>query len=406
MLVSFTMQAAVFCGCGATVPVNGIFPSVRCKKCGADLALDAARWKDMFEPGYFASALGFADGEGHPVLAIHRHRIAYGKRPPRCTCKGPDLDPVELMRLEHVFCPACGKTVPVRPADDLCRAIQPHAKLVVREHPELDEETAFYLVCEIDVAAARALRWKDEDNRIADASSPAITLEDMNALAHDEEEDVREALAANPAVPPEILVVLAGDEAHDVLDLVAKNPCAPIDALTRVVENDRADDYNVAAELGKRELPADLVELLARRSAYRYRVVAAKQASCSIGTLHVLAEDSDSDVRRAATERIAALGPAADALPTFDEQLARDPESTRRLLAANQSAPAETLAQLARDPSDAVREAAAGNPLTPPAELQRLACDKREAVRLAVAGNPGAPPAALQILALEARTKR
>ncbi len=140
MFQSFVMQLMVDCGgCGSSVPVNGVCERVSCSRCGQDVELDGAFWKNAFEPGYFAEALGFEEGEGREVTQFggHSAKIGYGRRRPRCqSCKGPNLEPEELAQTlagGGCSCPACGQHIRIRPADELVRAIHPAARFMVGE---------------------------------------------------------------------------------------------------------------------------------------------------------------------------------------------------------------------------------------------------------------------------------
>ncbi len=335
------MRLSIDCSaCNISVPVNGVVSSVRCYHCGETQSLDPAFWNNAFEAEYFGEALGFAEGEGKQISSIgaRRYRLAYGRRTPRCqACKGPDLDLLSLGTLiEHgrCFCPACGQGIRLRLADELARAINTRAVMVVGETalsgaeqamqakttpilfqcmgcggalkvdgstravscehcgnsnylPDglwnqlrpVPKEQVFFLVCEYDQTAAREAQWSTEDGRIQAAASQQLTLEEALRLAKDSEDDVRIALARNGATPNDALWALAGDDDDDVIE----------------------------ALMGRADLHPAIVDKVAQHSDYDARVLAAKHAQCPLETLHRLANDDDDDVKTTAQERLAAL---------------------------------------------------------------------------------------------------
>ncbi len=139
MWESFVFQVTVSCpGCRDIVPVNGIVPSLTCARCGHTIALDRAFWMDAIKPEYFVEALGFEQGKGCTVQDLATKReVDYGLRIPRCqSCKGTNLalDALERMLPQGACpCPDCGRSIRLRPADDLCLAVQPRARFMVHE---------------------------------------------------------------------------------------------------------------------------------------------------------------------------------------------------------------------------------------------------------------------------------
>jgi hypothetical protein len=265
MLESFTIMLSIDCeACRTPMPVNGIVPWVRCHGCEQVRQLDAGFWTSAMEPDYFGEALGFENGEGRQVTSMGHpeYRLSYGRRIPRCQkCKGPDLDLSTLgnfLPRGRCFCPACGNSINVRPADDLCRAINPRAQFVV--HETFGEAPAtgaasplfpclgcgagisadgssrtvvcgrcqaqnfvpdalwrqlrpppvshgFFLVCAYDAAARAEARWADDDLKQQDAARADLTYEQFAKLAKDEDDDVREIVARNAACPQDILPI-------------------------------------------------------------------------------------------------------------------------------------------------------------------------------------------------------
>jgi len=366
-LESFTLLVSIDCiACRTSIPVNGVVPAVRCYHCGTESALDTELWTSTFVPEAWAEALDFAPGEartltklGHPEI-----RVAYGRRVPRCqTCKGPDLDPAVLATLVphgQCFCPGCGTTIRVRPADALCTELNPRARFVVGETAHdaaaraaeakttpilfacmgcgggltvdgsqrqvgctycgasnylpdglwqklrpVPTPEVFFLICEYDEAARIEARWIDDDARREDAARPDLPPALYQRLASDDDSDVRAAVAGNPAVPPQLLDVLAGDDAYRVRAAVAGNPATDPATLHRLVA-DRDSDV-LAALSGNPRLPVAALEALARSETSRKREAAAKHPAVPLELLHRLARDAHRDVREAARERLAEL---------------------------------------------------------------------------------------------------
>lgn len=341
MFVSFTFRLSLDCSaCHMAMPINGFAETVACYHCGEAHALGPAFWTDAIDKDNLAEAAGMGEGEGKvsTVMGRRKYELAYGRRTPRCqSCKGPDLDVAMLAQFAatgHCFCPACGHEIRVRAADDLVHAIDARATLVVgettldaaaqaatkRTKPMLfacmgcsagltvdgrtravtcqycqasnylpdglwqqlnpvPKATVWFMICDYDELALRELRWANEDARIADARSPATPPELLARLARDEDDDVVAAALANPALPPEVAWELAAT----------------------------ADDDAVVAMLGNPTLGAPIVERAATHADYRVRVAAARHPSLSLAKLHELAHDSDSDVERAAKDRLAEL---------------------------------------------------------------------------------------------------
>lgn len=367
MLESFTLQLSIDChACRTSIPVNGLVPSVRCYQCGAEITLDAGFWTSTLGPDEWAEALACEPGDarmtttlGHPQI-----RLVYGRRAPRCQkCKGPDLEPahlVPMLQRGQCFCPGCGTTIRVRPADELCMQANPRARFVVHETAHdaaalaMQSKTTpvlfacigcggglsvdgsqrqvtctycdasnylpdglwqqlrpvptpevFFLICEYDEAARNEARWACDDVRREDAARPDLTLDQYQRLASDDDSDVRAAVAGNPAVPPQLLDALAQDDSYQVRVKVAENAVTDPSTLHRLV-GDHDSDVRAALVANPRLAPAS-VEALAKSDDYDHRVAAAKHPALSLDTLHRLARDSDSDVQEAARARLAEL---------------------------------------------------------------------------------------------------
>lgn len=365
---TFTLRISIDChACRTSLPVNGFTTSVRCYRCNEVNALDLdGFWRSQLEPEYFAEALEMEQGDGREVTSMGgtSARVAYGRRTPRCqACKGPDLDPVPLshfLSAGRAFCPACGTPIRLRLADDMIRAINPAARMVVGEDLEDDttraahqktqpvlfacmgcggglqvdgssrsvvcqycnapnflpdglwqqlhpvpKPTAFFLVCEYDEATLTQTRWTSEEVRAADAARPDLSPAQYAQLARDEEDDVRIAVAGNPAAGPEALWQLAHDDDYQVRAAVAKNPAAPPQALAKLATDDDSDVLEALTT--NPNLPPPVVEQMSRADSYQVRVAAAKHPALSVDSLQRLSGDDDSDVQEAARARIEQL---------------------------------------------------------------------------------------------------
>jgi hypothetical protein len=115
-------------------PINGIVGSIRCYHCGEVNRLEQAFWTwflhdDLFERAFQPPVEEKRSGRIQPVCWVF-----YRPRMPRCRrCDGPEIDPDALVGAASCFCPGCGAAIPVRAADDLCRAIHKGARVVVGE---------------------------------------------------------------------------------------------------------------------------------------------------------------------------------------------------------------------------------------------------------------------------------
>ncbi len=367
MLVSFTFRITRECqACKISLPLNGISAELRCYHCGEVNPQDASFWTYVIERAHFASALGFQEGEASESRVMSRlgnYVYAYGKRTPRCqVCKGPDLvlDALQAEAADdgRCFCPACGQSIRLRPADDLVRAINDRAVLVVGETtgdatmqartkihvfacmgcggglkvdgsrrsveceyckaanylPDglwneinpVPKPHAWFLVCDYDDASMRTLRWSDDKTRAADAATAPLSAEEFEQLSRDGESQVRAAVAGNPACPPAILERLAYDRDGEVMPSAAGNPHTPLQALIDLAAQSEQESVwqALCSHVGQH---APVIEQLAQHHRYGARVLAAGHPALSLATLHKLAKDDDSDVQKAARARLDAL---------------------------------------------------------------------------------------------------
>lgn len=318
---SFTLSLSLACpGCEHPLPVNQMTDAVTCKACGENVPLPAVYWAEVFSGDCWPEALRLEPGEGMQKRIWGRYsaKVCYGRRAPRC----PDCH-VELgMDLRSdLDCPGCQRRIRVRPADALAQAVVPHAQTVVGEAIELastgSEPVLFgCLACGAGLSvdgSARTVRCSHcgRDSYLPDdlwrrfnpvtktrtfyvfADITPARAEQLRLLSGSWQE--RQNLAISTG-NPDLLRTLAGDDDSDVREATAKNPSTPDDALLALLDRE-ADHIMERSELSPR-----MLEALSHVSDYRARVRVAQHPDCALAWLERLAEDSDNDVRRAATQ--------------------------------------------------------------------------------------------------------
>jgi hypothetical protein len=123
--------------CQISNPLNAITNAITCYHCGETNTLDTAFWTWFLHPEIFDRAARLADGEEGrsgrvmPVCMVHFARSA-----PHCPDCKYQLPPESLE--EHssggrCFCPTCGRAIPLRAADALCKSLNAGARVVVGE---------------------------------------------------------------------------------------------------------------------------------------------------------------------------------------------------------------------------------------------------------------------------------
>jgi hypothetical protein len=293
-----------------------------------------------------------------------RFELGYGRKTPQCqACHDAELALealAELVTEGHCFCPACGHAIRVRAADDLCRAIDPHARFMVGEtslgpgEQQVEARTtpilfacmgcggglrvdgtsravtcqyceasnylpdglwqqlapvpkshAFFLVCDFD-ADAPAARRSLFDTPELEAPSKTTGAAELARLADDPATDVRRAVAGDPRTPPHVLARLVDDRDGAVVRAVASNRATPFEVALALAARRDADVTRSLLE--NPELDEEIVERIASSNDPRDRSASIGHSNLTLATLHRLAHDDDDDeVKRAANERLIAL---------------------------------------------------------------------------------------------------
>lgn len=123
------------------------------------------------------------------------------------------------------------------------------------------------------------------------AGNPSASAEILSRLAEDADEQVRMAVAGNPSSPPQLLAGMADDdwEFYEVRELIASNPSSSTDTLS-FLAGLRDEDPDIDVDSGLSAI----------------RVAVAGNPKTPTNSLHLLAEDPDSEVREAAAAALAA----------------------------------------------------------------------------------------------------
>ena len=208
-----------------------------------------------------------------------------------------------------------------------------------------------------------------------EAASPATPPDRLKQLARRRDEVVRGAVAANPAAPERLLASLAMDRAASVRLMVAANTRTPGESLDTLFETD-SSDVEIVKKLARHPRASDLLRGKAQLALKSWRIELDSQ-----GEVWPL-------VKRLATARDSSSSPLI-----LDQLAGDDDPQVRLMVAANPSAPEETLVRLSL--VEETQEAVAGNPSAPGDRLTALSSSTVAQVRAAVAGNPSTPPGTL-----------
>lgn len=199
-------------------------------------------------------------------------------------------------------------------------------------------------------------RLRGGERRGAAAANPNMPPDRLAKLSRAHNEHVRRGVGQNPSTSPEILRTLIEDKRFVVRAGLADNPNCPPDLLPNAKRaRVRADTLYVNAASPDERL----------RDATRYN-------RCSPEVLSLLANDDDSQVRKA--------------------------------IAARLDTPPSTLAKLVEDSDPKVLQALAMNPAVPPETLVQLSCHGDETVRMGVALNENVTPEILNRLLQDSST--
>ncbi|MBI5502987.1 MAG: hypothetical protein HY907_22270 [Deltaproteobacteria bacterium] len=147
MARSIVLELVVRCErCLAPVPVPTVCSSATCERCGSVQALPDALWTGVFPPSDSVAILRRL-GRGGVEYKPHDERVSRAvwiRRAPFCPGCGTELDEARIqsrLGAGQLPCPACGRKLAVRAADELCRALQPDALAVVSQLAEDEPAT-------------------------------------------------------------------------------------------------------------------------------------------------------------------------------------------------------------------------------------------------------------------------
>lgn len=315
-----------------------------------------------------------------------------------------------------------------RPAvEQLARDRNPQVRAQAALHPQLPDGTRRHLTNDPVPAVSLIARALDDE-----------TPPDQLAFLPRHDARVRQALSRNRSAPEPVLDDLSEDPLMDVRLNVILNPAAPGTALKRrLVDQPLRPDIRrhpryqgevqehlhqlEYAEADQPDAAPDALRLLAQSDAGKVRRRVARHANTPDDTLLLLAQDSDTEIRRAILKRKQELPYALqrqladDALPEIRSQLILRPELTAPVmlhlaaradedegqlvaLARHSGVTPEVLTALARHGQSGARRAAAEHPLTPTPLLLQLVNDQQDHVQRGVLRNPVCPPEALLAL--------
>jgi hypothetical protein len=282
MYESFTLRMMVDCkGCGLPVPVNGVAEQVTCGRCGASQVIPREVWTLCFDSAVFHTVMGYEEGrEGEGTMRGHGVSVSYahGRRRPRCpSCEGPDLDLEELARAVgagSVPCPGCGDRIALRPADELCRAINPEARFVVGEA--------------VASAEVEALQRKREPVMFSCMGCGGALQVDGS------ERSVTCSYCSAPNYLPDGL-------------WQQLNPVPTARVFFLVCEYGPGTLPVALAEARAPGLPHEVYAALAGHGDFRVRAALARNPDVPLADLHRLAKDDDTRVQEAARARLAEL---------------------------------------------------------------------------------------------------
>jgi hypothetical protein len=272
-----------------------------------------------------------------------------------------------------------------------------------------DIRTALERLLQLRQTDTHALLGSDWHNAFEAASRAFYAhATDISKLPLQERQD----LAYNPNTPLEILTLLARDE-DVVVRLIARTTLkegeGPSVIELDVVHRDAVRcgvpvghtaaaacaGYKTAHPVYKSAHPVKVLKVTPDISKLplQERKELARNPNTPPETLAILAQDEDEYMRN----RVAWNHNTTPEILTL---LARDKDSwVHRGVAQNPNTSPETLTLLARDEDWGVRWGVARNPNAPPETLTLLARDESVGVRWGVARNPNAPPETLTLLA-------
>jgi hypothetical protein len=408
--VSLAVQVTATCPtCGQPLHVQGLSESAVCGACQHALALPLSTWLAVLSLDDVLEAMEATPGQLRQCQMFGVLNCSYvlGPQAPACSaCDAPvPLAAVGGAAASGGFSCACGATVAVRAADDLCRAIVPGAAFVVGEgamgeagpdsggsapvmfqcmscggalhvdgssrtvtcsycsgvnylpdglwlrlHPPSKARRVFVLVDQEGATGlspellARLVASDDCDLRQRAAASDGLSAEQVQRLLADDDCDVREALAGNPQLGAEHLALVADDDDADVREALLRNPSVTAQIVDHLA-TDQSYRIRRAAVCTGRVSERVLAELAGRETDNDV-LEALVRNRLPASVLAALAGNRDRDARRAAAD--------APGLPQeLHLRLAQDDDRSVRELLARRADLAGEAALVLADGDDA-----------------------------------------------------
>lgn len=217
-------------------------------------------------------------------------------------------------------------------------------------------------------------------------------------LARDDYAPVRAGVAQNPNTRPESLMVLLMQEKERYLEQnsyytichnIAGRSQLPADVLEELARNDREQIRQMVAH--RADLPQSAIEwLIDRETSQSVLLGLLRNRNLAVNLLEKLAQKPNPQIRIAISRH-------PNVTPELWEQLARDEDAeVRSAIASSAKCPVSILLFLAADAEEEVRQKVAANPNTPANILELLYQDLDAKVRGAIASNPNTTPSILE----------
>jgi hypothetical protein len=226
-------------------------------------------------------------------------------------------------------------------------------------------------------------------------------------LAYDDYAPVRAGVAQNPNTRQESLMVLLTREKERYLDQnyyytichhIAGRSQLPADVLEELARNDREQIRGMVAH--RADLPQGAIEWLVEHETNQSVLLGLlRNGNLTVNLLDKLAQKQNPQIRVAVLRH-------PNLTVELSEQLARDEDvEVRCAIASSSKCPASILLSLASDSDEDVRQKVAANPNTPANALEFLSQDLDAKVRVAIASNPNTITSILEQLAQDEKVE-